>query len=262
MDASGGSRLVRVHGAVTHLVRGHHGLIAGCSFAKDVLKTFLLPIANAPRLGKCLAYVDDITLSVEAHTLGEAAAALRSDLEEVECALRSENIHLNDAKEQVHGATLADRRAWEAQGSATVEVARGRRVSHRSRRTHPTLAATMRAQRSGATRLGCHDRARQHRVAMAVAAFCGKALLWLRDAVDHPPPDPAVAWTDRHLHWPHLGEKGGGPVPSPPPGRPVRAWRLPDPPQIEALGQGGPHFPPGTGTSATPFRTVADRSTL
>lgn len=37
IDAYGGSRLVRAHGAVAHLVRGHHGLIAGCALARDVL---------------------------------------------------------------------------------------------------------------------------------------------------------------------------------------------------------------------------------
>lgn len=31
-------------------MRGRHGLVAKCSFAKHVLKTFLLPITNAPRL--------------------------------------------------------------------------------------------------------------------------------------------------------------------------------------------------------------------
>lgn len=33
VDAYGGSRLVRVHGVVAHLVTVSHSLIAGCSFA-------------------------------------------------------------------------------------------------------------------------------------------------------------------------------------------------------------------------------------
>ena len=40
-----GSRYVRVHGAVAQPAKGRHGLIAGCSFAKDLLKAFLKPIA-------------------------------------------------------------------------------------------------------------------------------------------------------------------------------------------------------------------------
>lgn len=48
MDAYGGSRRAHVHGAVAHPVRGHHGLIAECSFAKDVVNPRFLPIANAP----------------------------------------------------------------------------------------------------------------------------------------------------------------------------------------------------------------------
>ena len=41
MNIDSGPRLVRAHGAVALPVLGHHGLIAGCAFAKDVLKAFL-----------------------------------------------------------------------------------------------------------------------------------------------------------------------------------------------------------------------------
>lgn len=66
--------------------------------------------------------MDDITLTVEACTIGDAAATLRSDLGEVESSLRADNMQLSDAKEQVYGVTQADREAWEATGG-TAEVA-------------------------------------------------------------------------------------------------------------------------------------------
>lgn len=70
MDAYGGSRLARVHGAVAHLVHGAHGLIAGCSFAKDVLRSFLLPVARRVHMEKFRDYEGGITLQIEAASLG------------------------------------------------------------------------------------------------------------------------------------------------------------------------------------------------
>lgn len=119
-------------------------------------------------------------------------------LEENKCALHNDNTHLNEAKEQVYGATLAGRRAWEAQGRVAVEVARNLGVFHRSRRAHPTLLATMQAQRSVATRLGCLGGPRQRRGAMAVAAFLLQGPLRLRNAMGHPPPDAAIAGRPTH----------------------------------------------------------------
>lgn len=62
MEAYGGSRLDHAHGAVAHPMHGARGLIAGCSFAKGVLKSFLLPVARRARLGKFRDSVDDIPL--------------------------------------------------------------------------------------------------------------------------------------------------------------------------------------------------------
>lgn len=98
MEVYGGSRLVRVHGAVAHLVRGCRKLTTGCSFAEDILKDFLFrgpapPPQTIP--GRCGR---DITLRVEAATLGEAAAALREDLDEIKGALRADNVRPKDAK--------------------------------------------------------------------------------------------------------------------------------------------------------------------
>ena len=41
-----GNRIVRAHGAAAKPLQGNHGLIAGCSYAKDILKAFLIPTAG------------------------------------------------------------------------------------------------------------------------------------------------------------------------------------------------------------------------
>lgn len=117
---------------------------------------------------------NDITLAVEACAPGEAAAALRSDLDEVKSVLRAGNMQLNDAKEQVYGAYSAYREAWEASSVSAVEVAGGLGVFHRGRRTHPALAATLGADRPVTTRIGTLRGARQCRGAMALVVLCGK----------------------------------------------------------------------------------------
>ena len=44
MDLYQGERRIRVHGATSMIMKAKAGLIAGCAFAKDVLKAFLDPI--------------------------------------------------------------------------------------------------------------------------------------------------------------------------------------------------------------------------
>lgn len=66
MDVYCGSRLVRVRGAIGRLVRGHHVVIAGCSFARDMIEAFLLPVARLPFRREYRGYVDYITVRVEA----------------------------------------------------------------------------------------------------------------------------------------------------------------------------------------------------
>lgn len=57
MDAYGGTRLVRVHGAVAHLVHESHRLVAGCYFVEDALKSLLECVstcASAQARYRCL----------------------------------------------------------------------------------------------------------------------------------------------------------------------------------------------------------------
>lgn len=92
----------------------HPGLIAGCTFAKDILKAFLLLGARRPLHRHFWDYGDDITMRVEAATPGEAPAALREDLGDIKSALRADTMHFHDAKDQLYGPTVAGRNAWAA----------------------------------------------------------------------------------------------------------------------------------------------------
>ena len=125
MDAYSGARVLRAHGAVSFPAQGRHGLIAGCSFAKDLLEAFLTPVRLLPMAGAFRDYVDDMTILVTAPTPQRAALDLYSSLTSVKAAPRADNMVLNDAKEQVYGATVATRRAWEdLTGTPAVAVAK------------------------------------------------------------------------------------------------------------------------------------------
>lgn len=63
-DMYAADRHIKVHGAVAGPRIGHRGLIAGCAFAKDILKAFLIqPLQQCPteRPRDC---VDDIALQI------------------------------------------------------------------------------------------------------------------------------------------------------------------------------------------------------
>ena len=76
MNVYSGPRLVRAHGAVALPVAGNHGLIAGCAFAKDVLKAFLKEAAEVAKPLCFRDYVDDMTLMTVGSTGGLAAKSL------------------------------------------------------------------------------------------------------------------------------------------------------------------------------------------
>ena len=58
-----GFRSIRVHGAEGGKIEANAGLMAGCAFAKDVLKSFLNPMQEIERNGEIRDYVDDITIA-------------------------------------------------------------------------------------------------------------------------------------------------------------------------------------------------------
>ena len=61
IDLYQGQRRIKVHGATSRTLRAKAGIIAGCAFAKDVLKAFLEPTREVMQ-AECRDYVDDITV--------------------------------------------------------------------------------------------------------------------------------------------------------------------------------------------------------
>ena len=61
MDLYQGQRRIKVHGATSKILRAKVGLIAGCAFAKDVLKAFLEPMKEVMEAER-RDDVDDITI--------------------------------------------------------------------------------------------------------------------------------------------------------------------------------------------------------
>ena len=59
----GAKRRLRVHGVVSDEIVGNTGIIAGCAFAKDILKSFLRPLDKMAFRTKFRDYVDDMALT-------------------------------------------------------------------------------------------------------------------------------------------------------------------------------------------------------
>ena len=178
MSAYSGSRLLRAHGAVALPAHGQHGLIAGCSFAKDVLKAFLRPTATRPISGKFRDYVDDMNVLAIAPTPQRAAIALSDSLTRVKQSLAADNMILNDSKEQVYGSTVHTRRAWQSHtGHEAVAVARDLGVWHFGHgQKHPVFSSVVQALRPVALRIGSLPIPRNRKALIASAIFYGKLL--------------------------------------------------------------------------------------
>ena len=112
MNIYSGARYIRAHGAVAKAAKGRHGLIAGCSVAKDILKAFLKPISALAKVTTFRDYVDNMVVTAEGSNLEQAANKLLADLREIKKGLKKDNMVLNEAKEQIFGATAGSRKAW------------------------------------------------------------------------------------------------------------------------------------------------------
>ena len=158
--------------------QGHHGLIAGCSFAKGLLKAFLTPVRLLPIPGAFRDYVDDMTVLVTAPSPQRAALDLHTSLTSVKAALRADNMLLNDSKEQVYGATVATRRAWQdLTGTPAVAVAKDLGVYHFAHgQKHPAFQAAAARLRGVAQRIGGLPIPRARKGLIASAIFYGKLL--------------------------------------------------------------------------------------
>lgn len=96
-------RHATVHGAVARPRTRNHGLVAGCAFAKDILRASMAPIKTECLEVRPRDYVDDITLRVGGDTTIECAAKLHALLQRLKCALRKDSMALDDGQQQVLG---------------------------------------------------------------------------------------------------------------------------------------------------------------
>lgn len=126
----GADRYSKAHGAVAPPRRRHRGDVAGCAFAKDILKTFLAePLRQCPTRHPW-DYVDGITLQIDAGDPGRGAAQIEAALGDLTIAFEADNMVLNATKQQILGLTNAVRDAWEARGGTSVAVAKDLGTKH------------------------------------------------------------------------------------------------------------------------------------
>lgn len=98
---------------------GNQGLVAGCAFAKGILKAFMTAIKTECPERKLRDCVDDTTLSVEGDTAAECAGRMHTQLEHLKGGLRKDNMALDDGKPPVQGLTKKVRNTWRQYGEMT-----------------------------------------------------------------------------------------------------------------------------------------------
>lgn len=92
------------HGAVVMPRTRNHGLVAGCAFAKDVLKASIATVKKECPEGRPRDYADDITLGVKGDTTTGCAARMHDQLEKLRnCALPKDHMALIDGKQPALG---------------------------------------------------------------------------------------------------------------------------------------------------------------
>jgi hypothetical protein len=84
-----------VDGAVSGCIAGSSGLLAGCSFARDVLKCFLLELSSMVDF-QVRDYVDVIVVVYEAEDARLCASGLKARVEQAKLWLRALAVFLTD----------------------------------------------------------------------------------------------------------------------------------------------------------------------
>ena len=176
MSIYSGPRYIRVHGAVAKPARGRHGLIAGCSFAKDILKAFLVPISALARGTTFRDYVDDMVITSTGKQADQAVNKLIKDLRQIKKALREDNMQLNEAKEQIFGPTACIRKAWKsATGREADNQVKDLGVFHYGHGyRHPVMDQKLRELKLTAERIGAIPTDKNKKASMAAAVLYGK----------------------------------------------------------------------------------------
>ena len=109
-DQYGCTRIIRVHGAEGHAGVASSGLLAGCAFAKDILKGFLAPLIKGKPSRR--DYVDDIVITARGKDPQTTVKNFVDDLETTKGWLKDNNMNLNDTTEQLFISHEQLRKAW------------------------------------------------------------------------------------------------------------------------------------------------------
>merc|ERR1712110_1034050 len=98
-----GTRYIKVHGRTIHTGEFQQGIIAGCSWAKDILKVLIGDIKKrCDRLGLTLRdYVDDIMLREVSHDVDTLVHKAYAGLQYAKQLIRQTGLKDNEAKEQI-----------------------------------------------------------------------------------------------------------------------------------------------------------------
>lgn len=108
-----GPRRRRAHGAISRPTAGHHGLIAGCSYARDIRKAVLRTTATLPTPAIFHDYVEDMTLLATGATPQEAASNLLQSSSAAHNQLTADSMCLNADKQQTYGGSRRVREVLE-----------------------------------------------------------------------------------------------------------------------------------------------------
>ena len=98
-----GDRYIKVHGQTIHAGKFHQGIIAGCSWAKDILKVLIADIkSSCADLGITLRdYVDDMMLRETSHDIQTLIHCAYTGLQYAKQLIRAAGLKDNEAKEQI-----------------------------------------------------------------------------------------------------------------------------------------------------------------
>ena len=178
MHMYSGPRRLRAHGAISSTTHGHHGLIAGCSFAKDLLKAFLSIVHTLDLPAHFRDYVDDMILYVAGATPEQAVEQLQEALRLLKQQLVADNMQLNDDKQQIFNAQNATRDAWDSCNAApAVATAKDLGVHHYGYlHQHPVLNSKLAQFAATAKKISFIPTSRQRRASLAAAIVYGRCL--------------------------------------------------------------------------------------
>ena len=173
-----GPRRRRAHGAISRPTAEHHGLIAGCSFAEDILKAVLRTTATLPIPAIFRDCVDDMTLLATGATPHEAASNLLQSSDAAHNQVNADNMFLSADKQHIYGGSRRVREALETPSDTpAVDTAKDLGVHHYGNlHKRPVLDCKPKRFSSTARRTSFVPTKRPRRAALAGPIVYGQCL--------------------------------------------------------------------------------------